>query len=1169
MEDKHKSAISKREEEILKFWQENKIFEKTLEKTKNKEPFVFYDGPPFATGTPHYGHILAGTMKDVIPRYQTMKGKFLSRKWGWDCHGLPIENLVQKELDVKTGKDIEKLGIDKFNEAAKASVFRFEKEWKKIVPRTGRFVDMENAYTTMDSTFTESVWWAFKTIYKKGLAYEGLKSVHISPELETVLSNFEVGQNYKDITDISVTAKFELADEKGTYLLAWTTTAWTLPGNVALAIGKDIEYVKVESDGLKYILAKKRLEKVFAGKKYELLEEVSASSLVGKSYKPLFDYYSKNRKLENHENGWKVYSADFVTTEDGTGIVHIAPAFGADDLLLGQKEKLPFVQHVNMDGTIKKEVVDFAGLQAKPKSTDEKPDAHQSTDIEVLKNLANRNLLFAKEKITHSYPHCWRTDCPLLNYATSSWFVKVTNIKDRMFELNEKINWVPKEIGKGRFGEWLKGARDWAISRLRYWGTAIPVWRSDDGLSQDVIGSLEELKKRTRGGNKYFVMRHGEAEHNIKRIISNKKDNPHHLTANGRREVEISAKELKNKNIDLIIVSPFVRTQETALIVKKELGLEDNQVIVDDRLSEVNFGAFNLKPISDYHNFYSSMEERFSKNMPEGENLTETKNRFGDFLYELDGKYDGKNVLIVTHEYGVWFLMAVAQGADLKETIKIKSEDDFVKTAEFRELDFAPIPHNEKYELDFHRPYIDDVTWINERGERMTRIKDVFDCWFESGSMPYAAYHYPFENKSEFSKWWGKSKIFPADFIAEGQDQTRGWFYTLLVLGTALFDKSPYKNVIVNGLVLAEDGKKMSKRLKNYPEVDYVLDKYGADAMRYYLLSSPAMHAEDLAFSEKGLDEIVKKVIMRLSNVVSFFELYAKDKINISSQSKNILDRWILIRLKELTNEVTEKFDSYELDRATRPLLDFVEDLSIWYLRRSRDRFKEESEDKDFALQTLRNVLSELAKVIAPTMPFLAEDIYKKIKGEKESVHLEDWPKAKKINESEKEIIKEMSEVRKVVSFALEQRSEAKIKVRQPLSLLKIKSEILNSKHEYNYLIKDEVNVKEVLYDMTMTNNVLLSLELTPELIEEGIVRDLIRIIQDKRKEMKLIPGEMARAVFDANEKMKNIIKENETAIKEATHLKSVEFKKLNYNFETTPWGVMWGDEMTGIEISK
>jgi len=1127
--EEQKSEMAKKEEEILKFWQDNKIFEKTLEKTKNGKPFVFYDGPPFATGTPHYGHLLAGTIKDAIPRYQTMKGRFVRRKWGWDCHGLPVENLIEEELNLEHKKDIEEFGIGKFNEAAKNSVLRYDSDWKIQVPRMGRFIDMEAGYKTMDWTYSESIWWAFSELFKKGLVYEGYKSMHICPRCETTLSNNEISQGYADITDISITAKFELVDEPNTFVLAWTTTPWTLPGNVALAIGKDVKYVQVEFENERFIAAKELAEKIFEGKEYKIGGELSNGDLVGKKYKPLFDYY------DNEENGWKIYEADFVTTESGTGIVHIAPAFGEDDMEFGKKYDLPFIQHVGMDGRFKDEVTDFVGKYVKPK------DNVQETDIEIIKYLAHNNLLFSKEKIIHSYPHCWRCDTPLLNYAASSWFIKVSELRDKLVSENNKIKWIPESVGAARFGNWLSDARDWAVSRTRFWGAPLPVWKCEKCDEMKVVGSVGDIKENVKkSGNSYFVMRHGEAEHNIREIISSKSDNPHHLTEKGKKNAEEASKKLPK--IDKIFASPFVRTKETAGIVAEKLGIEKNDIVFDERLREPDFGDFEGKSNAEYHKYFLSLSEKFTKRAPNGESLIEVKNRMGEFLYEIEKQYSDKNILIITHEYPSWLLFAAAESADVKRSVEMKKDKpDFLDTSEVANLDFTPLPHNANHELDLHRPYIDDVGLLCKCGSGMKRVPEVFDCWFESGSMPFAQFHYPFENRKEFEK------NFPANFIAEGLDQTRGWFYNMLVLSAGLFGKSAYKNVIVNGMVLAEDGKKMSKRLKNYPEPMEVANKYSADAVRYYMLSSSVVRGEDLKFSEKGVDEVYKKNILRLQNVVSFYKLHdsaLQNKIVGRPASKNVLDRWVLARLDGLVSEVGKELDNYELDKATRPIADFIDDLSTWYLRRSRDRFK--SEDKQSALETTYYVLVTLAKVLAPFMPFTAEGVYKEAGGEKESVHLEDWPQktqgiiSKIFKAKEPEILKEMEEVRNIVSLGLEERADAGIKVRQPLQRLKIKSKKL--KNDLLQLIKDEVNVKEIVFDETIKKEVELDTELTLELKREGQYRELLRHIQDLRKKEGLVPSDLAGLTVETNEEGKELIKEFEEQIKKIALLHNVKF---------------------------
>ncbi|HBB44359.1 MAG TPA: isoleucine--tRNA ligase, partial [Candidatus Yonathbacteria bacterium] len=1105
------SDIAKREEETLASWQSSHIFEKSLEQTNGGEEFVFYDGPPFATGLPHYGHMLASTIKDTIPRYQTMRGRYVRRVWGWDCHGLPIENLIEKELGLEHKKDIEEYGVEKFNEASRASVYRYDAEWKKFIPRIGRFVDMEHSYSTMDANYTESVWWAFKELFNKGLVYQGFKPMHICPRCETTLSNNEVTSNYKDITDISVTAKFELVKESGTFILAWTTTPWTLPGNVALAVSPDAEYIKVAIGDEKYILASERAEKALVGKEYAIISKMKGSELVGVEYKPIFNYYSEQGTLDNRENGWKVYGADFVTMESGTGVVHIAPAFGEDDMNLGAKENLPFVQHVAMDGTMKKEVRDFAGVSVKPKS-DEK-DGHQATDILIIKHLASIGALFSKEKIVHAYPHCWRCETPLLNYSAESWFVKVPELKDKLLSENAKTSWVPKNMRDGRYGKWLEGARDWAISRSRYWGAPIPVWQCEKCEAREVLGSRVELSERTKkSGSKYIVMRHGEAESNVKRIVSSKIDgsSAYGLTSNGRMLVEETGKKLKNNEIDIIITSPFVRTKETAEIVAGVIGFDTKKIIVDERIKEIDTGVFDGRSIDEYRGHFVSMAEKFTKRPEGGENLLDVKRRVMLFLEDLEKEYSGKTILIVTHEYPIWMLMTGIEGAGISRGVEIKDgKEDFVATGEVKEIQYAPFPHNADFEFDLHLPYIDKVEVLCACGGQMTRVPYVFDCWFESGSMPYAQFHYPFENKELFEK------NFPADFIAEGVDQTRGWFYSMMVLSIALFGKAPFKNVIVNGMTLAEDGQKMSKSRKNYPDPVDVINKYGADAVRYYMLSSPIVHAEDLAFSERGVDEVVKKITMRITNVLSFYELYSAETPEVRSVHTNPLDHWILARLAELGGEMTGAFDRYELDRAVNPIGLFVDDLSTWYIRRSRDRFKsDEPKERAEALSTTRVVLLEFSKLLAPVMPFLAEHIYQSLQGAKESVHLDSWPTFAEPNYAD---LASMAQARRVVSLALEARAKAGIKVRQPLAKLTIKDTLLVGKKELADIILDELNVEEVVIDAGELA-IELDTNITPALKRKGQYRDLLRTVQELRKQTGLTPSDVVELFVQTND---------------------------------------------------
>lgn len=915
-----------KEEQVLSFWNKNNIFQKSVDKEAPQGDYVFYDGPPFATGTPHYGHIVGQLMKDVVPRFFTMKGYRVERKWGWDCHGLPIENIVEKELGMKTKKDIEELGIEKFNDICRSKVLAYAENWYEISDRLGRFVDKENAYHTMDLSFMESIWWVFKQLWDKGLIYKDYRSMHVCPRCETTLSQSEVAEGYKDIKDLSCIAKFELIDEPNTFVLAWTTTPWTLIGNVALAIGADIDYIKIsyqnENDKTeKYILAKERLAEVMTDKKYEIVDEFKGADLIGKKYKALFNYYINDDKIINRENGWKIYPASFVTTDEGTGIVHIAPAFGQDDMDLGKENNLPFVQHVNLDGSFKDEVKDFPKLNVKP------IDDHSSTDIEVIKYLAGQGLLFSKEKYEHSYPHCWRCDTPLINYATSSWFVSVTKIKDNLLKSAENINWSPSHIKNGRFGNWLEGARDWSISRQRFWASAMPIWECSCG-ERKVISSVKELE-------------------------------------------------------------------------------------------------------------------------------------------DLSG-----------------------------QTI-----------------------------TDIHKDKVDKINFpCSKCGQIMQRVPDVLDCWFESGSMPYAQLHYPFENKEKFEK------NFPAEFIAEGIDQTRTWFYYLHVISGGVKNERAFNNVISNGIVLAEDGKKMSKKLKNYPDPMVIIDKYGADSLRAYLLSSPVVQAENLNFSEKGVEESLRKNIMLVNNIYNFYQMYAdvlnEDDFAKYKESSNVLDSWIKIKINLLIKEVEEAMLMYNLNKAMRPITEFIDEFSTWYLRRSRDRLKSDNDiDKKEALITMNFVFINLAKIMAPFMPFIAEDLWQKILGynfsdENKSVHLENWPQYQ-INKSDDIIIDSMSEVRKIVELGLAERDKVNIKVRQILQEALIYGDNLKiNSDNYLTIIAEELNVKQVkVIEQGGDLKVELDTNITPELKLEGGKRELIRFINLMRKELDLSINDKALAIIKSDSK--------------------------------------------------
>lgn len=906
-----KQNFSKLETEELKFWEKNKIFDKSVSQRETNKKYVFFDGPPFANGLPHYGHILANVLKDAVVRYFAMKGYYVPRVNGWDCHGLPVEYEIEKELKISGRKQIQDYGIEKFNDSCRESVFRYTDEWEKTLKRIGRWVDFEHSYATLNTPYMESIWWVFKQIWDKGMVYQGYKSMHICPRCETPLSNFEVTQGYKDVTDLSITIKFFLENEGRLKLikkfnlkadakiavLAWTTTPWTLPGNTALAVGPKIEYALVNAEGANefYIVAKNLVDRIFAQQKFAIIGDLRATDLEEMRYIPLFDFY----KNKAGATGYKIVLADFVATEEGTGVVHCAPAFGEDDYAISQKKNLPVIQHVGIDGNFAKETGKYAGKFAK------------ALDLTLTDDLAASGQVFKKENVRHSYPHCWRCDTPLLNYSTKSWFIRVTDVKKDLIKNNKKIHWQPSHIGPGRFGKWLEEARDWAISRNRYWGCPIPIWECSCG-NKVCIGSIEELKKMSGGR---VPMRKGE--------------------------------------------------------------------------------------------------------------------------------------------------------------------------------------------VNLHIPYIDEIKFkCSKCGGGMKRISEVLDCWFESGAMPYAQLHYPFENKNDFEN------NFPAHFIAEGLDQTRGWFYTLHILSTILFSSPAFKNVIVNGILLAEDGEKLSKRKKNYPDPHVIFETKGVDALRFFLLSSNATLAEDVRFSERHIDEILKQFLLPLWNTYSFFVMYANiDKYRPGTQhkaySKNLLDKWILSELNSLIVEVTENFDDYNLMKASRPMIAFVDNLSNWYVRRSRRRFwkSENDTDKFEAYETLYAVLVTLSKIIAPITPFIADEIYKNLtrdlKNGRESVHLEDWPKPnKKLIDSA--LNEEMRIVRLIVNLGLSCRSRGNIKVRQPLHKLQIAlpNSVKTSKiSSYKDIILEELNVKNIEFIKEIGENIKQVITVNPRVIGPKYGADTQKII--------------------------------------------------------------------------
>ncbi len=1091
-----KVSFSEIEKEILSYWKNNRIFERSIKQRTQKE-FTFYDGPPFATGLPHYGHLLAGTLKDVIPRYWTMKGYRVERRFGWDCHGLPVENEKEKELGITGKKDIEAMGVGAFNEACRSIVQRYAGEWRQTVERTGRWVDMDNDYKTMDTSYMESIWWVFKQLWDKGYVYEGKKAMQICPRCVTPLSNFEVTQGYKDITDWSVIAKFPITDPDflkkygngiKTSFIAWTTTPWSIPTTMGLAIGPDFDYVLVRTGEEQIIVAKNRLEyavKSLEEGSWEVVEELKGKELTGLAYEhPYAFIYGQNEEVKNNANVYKTYATDYVSIEDGTGIVTINGAFGEIDMEAANRLELPIVINVKMDGTYTDDMGELAGHHVKPKEDPTKMDQKIAEDLE------SRGFLFRREKYLHSYPHCWRCDTPLLNYATTSWFVSVTKLKEKLLKNNDKTSWVPDNIKYGRFGKWLENARDWAISRNRYWGSVMPVWKCDSCEKVEVLGSLEDLRAKVpERMTKLILMRHGESETNVKTEVWSK-DDRYPLTENGQKEIHTLAADLEH--YDVMLVSPVLRARQSADILKQKYGTD---YAVVEQLRENNMGTWeglpaaeHLEQLKKYHEL--PLQERYQARMGGGENWVDIEARVSEFLKNTLSQYRGKTVAIVTHKSIIVTLHKQLSDWTLNRFFAID------EGAEWLNKSVIYVDNETGKEFDLHKHVVDEITFKcspPDKGEleggshcsgTMRRIPEVLDCWFESGSMPYAQVHYPFENKEKFEQ------NFPADFIAEGQDQTRGWFYTLMVLSTALFDQPAFKNVIVNGVILAEDGKKMSKRLKNYPDPAYMLDTYGADAMRFYLMNSPAVQAQDLRFSEKGVDEVVKSILLPFWNAYSFFVTYANidgwdsngqrsviskqqgkaDSRQLTADSydpqlfSNKLDQWILSELQATVELVTQRLDKYDLSGATEPLAAFIDGLTNWYIRRSRRRFwkSENDTDKNEAYTALYTVLVTFSQLLAPFVPFISEEIYRSLTGE-DSVHLTDWPQVNR-NLLNVSLNTEIDLVRTVVTLGLSLRAKNKAKVRQPLSKLQVvvPEHLRGVVTAYHDVIAEELNVKVV-----------------------------------------------------------------------------------------------------------
>lgn len=1093
-----KSEAAEREERVLSFWKEKEIFQKSLKKSSPKGEFVFYEGPPTANGRPGVHHLASRAFKDALPRYKTMRGYHVARRAGWDTHGLPVELEVEKQLGFSGKQDIEKYGIAAFNKKCRESVHAYVDEWQRFTDRIGYWVDHATAYYTYDPKFMESVWAITKKIADDSRLYQDYKVLPWCPVCGTALSSHELAQGYEDVKDLAITAKFELINEPGTFFLAWTTTPWTLPGNVALAVGPDIEYVKVKTDGGNFIVAKERLHNIFGTEPLEITEVMLGKDLVGLQYTPLYPFAEaiaqtidgEAQKFES--TAYRVHAAEFVTTEDGTGIVHTAVMYGQEDFELGQHVGLPKVHVVSPDGRF---VAGTGFLEGKSVIEPE-------TNIEILKDLQQKGRVFSKESYTHSYPHCWRSKNRLVYYARDSWFIRMHDLRETMLAENAKTHWEPEHIREGRMGEWLANAKEWAVSRERYWGTPLPIWQSEDGTERIVVGSIEELKARTKkNGNVYRAMRHGEAEHNAANIIDCTNEKQWPLTEQGVEQVKEAAASLKDAGITRIVASPFARTTQTAHLVAMELGLPDSAVTTDDRLRELNFGDLHDRPFSEFLEYEDQHIHSFDDALPNGESYQQAKERFGAFLHEFDQSHSNESVLIVTHGIGCEVLSAVVVGADSAESLKILKEVN-AQPGQVYELPFVQLPHNEKYELDLHRPYIDDVVLVGDSGAALRRVPEVMDVWFDSGSMPFAQEHYPFAAGGD------GELAYPADFISEGIDQTRGWFYTLLAIGVLMGKGSAYKAVICLGHLLDAEGKKMSKSKGNVINPWEAMDQWGVDTIRFWMYSVN-QPGDTKNFDEKTVKEAAR-VLSWFENSVKFYALFKNEQVPEESESdsvagngQQVIDRWILARLYETTTRMTESMDALRPYEATRALAKLLEDVSQWYVRRIRDRARDGDQA---ALRTLHHVLIQSAKLIAPFSPFIAEDMFAQLRSEHdpESVHLTDWPESDPAHHDDT-LIAAMAAVRDYASQALMLRNKASVPVRQPLATLTIPEALSN---ELATLLAEEVNVEEVVVGESLA----LDFELTDALRAKGDERAFARAIAEARKAEGLSPTDAARA---------------------------------------------------------
>lgn len=1072
------------EERILQFWDDQDIFRKSVKQREGSKPFVFFEGPPTANGSPGIHHFIGRVFKDVVNRYQTMRGRYVVRKGGWDTHGLPVELQVEKELGFKSKKDIEAYGIAAFNRKCRESVWKYKSEWDRFTRRSGYWVDLQDPYVTYENSYMESLWHIIGEMWSKKLLYQAHRVVPFCTRCGTPLSSHEVSQGYKTVTDTSVYIKFKVTKSKlklpkNTFILAWTTTPWTLPGNVALAVGRDIPYVLARKGEEHYIIAAELANKVL-GAPLAIEAEFTGAQVAGTSYEPLFAVRALKKP-----NSYRVYEADFVTISDGTGVVHTAVMYGVDDYELGDTLKLVKHHTVTERGT-------FVGVSPELDGAYVKSVA---TEALILKHLEDHGLLLSTLPYEHEYPFCWRCDTPLLYYAKDSWFVRMSSLNKDLLANNETVNWVPDTLKHGRFGQWIKEAKDWAFSRERYWGTPLPIWLARDSKGMPtgqplIVSSLEDLDTyRADTPAMLWVMRHGESEKNVAGIID-VGDGESHLTETGQQQALISAQTFKKmlgsrrKKLAAIVTSPVLRARETADIVARELGVKN--VIVDERLWEIKLGpSLAGKPVSVYDTLFPTYEDAFQQRPADGESLSDLRERMWGAVRALNDEYAGKEVLIVSHEYPVWMLTDAANGWSMEESISEKKRrgEDFITFAEIQQVTMRNLPRNEHGMVDLHRPYIDQIV-LKKGSKKLYRIPEICDVWFDSGAMPYAQWHVPFEHADIFKQQ------FPADFIAEAIDQTRGWFYTLLAVSTVLGKGAPYRNVLCYSHVLDEKGQKMSKSKGNIVKPDDVIAEVGADTARWYFytLNAPG---DPKNFSMKEVRERLTGFIGTLQNCLRFYELYQAEHPEKSTKEDSLLDQWMYSRLHTLTAFATERFDAYDLTATTRAIEHFViDDFSQWWLRRSRKRAD--------ALSVLRETLRHIALLIAPCVPFVADDLWQRVRNEQDpvSVHLADWPVADRAR-IQPALEEQMDHVRSYITEGLAARKNAAIKVRQPLASVQVPGKQLPD--DLEALIREELNVKAVRY--APGEPVMLDTAISETLRAEGWAREVMRAIQDMRKE--------------------------------------------------------------------